>query len=122
MKENNIQYKKDKAKYFGFFVSNGNIDIKVLQSIEEFCEEGEKLHHCVYNRYYYGDPNSLILSARKNDKRLETIQVDLKNMKIIQSRGLQNQSSKFHDEIINLINDNISVIRSLKRKRQKQLA
>lgn len=122
MKESNIQYQKDKAKYFGFFVSNGNIDIKVLQSIEEFYEEGEKLHHCVCNRNYYGDPNSLILSARKKDKHLETIQVNLKNMKIIQSRGLQNQSSKFHDEIINLINDNISIIRSLKRKRQKQLA
>jgi len=122
MIEDNIQYEKNMSKYFGFFVSNDTIDVKVLQSIEEFYDEGKILHHCVYNRSYYEDKNTLILSARKNDKRLETIQLDLSNMKIVQSRGLQNQPTKYHDEIINLINNNIPAIRALKRKRQKQLA
>ena len=122
MIEDNIQYEKNMSKYFGFFVSNDTIDVKVLQSIEEFYDEGKILHHCVYSRSYYEDKDTLILSARKNDKRLETIQLDLSNMKIVQSRGLQNQPTKYHDEIINLINNNIPAIRALKRKRQKQLA
>lgn len=122
MEADNIEYKKNKEKYFGFFVSNDTIDIKVLQSIEEFCEEGKALHHCVYSRGYYEDKDTLILSARKNDERLETIQLDLSNMKIIQSRGLQNKPTEYHDEIIKLINNNIPAIRALRRKRQKQLA
>lgn len=122
MEADNIEYKKNKEKYFGFFVSNDTIDIKVLQSIEEFCEEGKALHHCVYSRGYYEDKDTLILSARKNDERLETIQLNLSNMKIIQSRGLLNKPTEYHDEIIKLINNNIPAIRALRRKRQKQLA
>src|SRR5690606_14953340 len=65
MEADNIEYKKNKEKYFGFFVTNDTIDIKVLQSIEEFYEEGTALHHCVYSRGYYEDKDTLILSARK---------------------------------------------------------
>ena len=43
--------------------TDGLIIVKVLQSVDEFYEEGKAMHHCVYTNAYYNDENSLILSA-----------------------------------------------------------
>ena len=61
---------------------------------------------------YEGD---LLLSARSNDthKPVETIELDLKSFRILQSRGNCNHDSPFHDEILSLVNNNISAIRKL---------
>ena len=107
------QYKADKAKFFGICFGNENIVITVIQSVADMADEGQNMHHCVFAMGYYKRKDSLILTARNaaDGKRIETIEVSLKTFKVMQSRGLQNSITPYHDEIINLVNKNIKLIR-----------
>lgn len=74
--------------------------------------EGEAMHHCVYNMKYFSKDNSLILSARDKDgNRLETIELDLRTLEIVQSRGKCNGTTPYHDQIVSLVKDNIGLFR-----------
>jgi len=104
-------FKKEKGKFLGIQFTDGLIDIVVLDSVREYLIEGNELHHCVFTGEYYSKPESLILSARKAGKRLETIEVSLKSMDVVQCRGLLNESTEHHDQIISLVKNNINLIR-----------
>ena len=45
------------------------------------------MQHCVFTNEYYLKADSLILSATIDGKRIETIEVSLKRMEVVQSRG-----------------------------------
>ena len=60
---------------FGVEFSDGEICIKVLDSVEAIRQEGEAMHHCVFTNEYYLKADSLILSATIDGKRIETIEV-----------------------------------------------
>lgn len=106
-----VQYVARFQNFFDLKFTSGNISIEVLKSIDEFKIEGDELKHCVYTNAYYLKEKSLILSAKVDGARAETIEIDLKNFKVIQSRGLKNDSTRYHDEIVNLIESNISKIK-----------
>ncbi len=106
------EYALKKANFLDLSFTDGFIFISVLQNVEDFYEEGKVMHHCVYSNEYYNRDNSLILSARIDGKRIETIEVDLANMCIIQCRGACNQDTEHHDRIVNLVNKNMKLIRS----------
>ena len=99
-----------KSKFFDLTISDGTIDIVVLDSIKAFKEEGETMHHCVFSNSYYDRPDSLVMSARIKGKRIETIELSLTDMKILQSRAVCNGTSEYHDRIINLVKANLSQI------------
>jgi hypothetical protein len=106
------QYRADKGKYFGICFGNENIIITVIQSVADMAEEGNAMHHCVYTNGYYKNPDSLILSAKdKAGNRIETIEIDLKTYKVIQSRGVCNSNTEHHNDILQLVNDNINLIK-----------
>lgn len=107
------QYLKDKAKFMGLKLSDGSIEIELLKSVSEFKNEGTELNHCVFKNEYYNEKDSLILSAKKEAKRLETIQFSLSQMQIIQARGYNNLPTEYHDQIVNLVNRNIGTIQKL---------
>jgi len=103
------QSKKKSARgaFVGLAFDDGRVFCHVLRDVQEFYEEGKKMHHCVYANEYFNvkeHPDSLILSARDKDgKRLETVEVNTKKWKVIQSRGLQNHKTAYHGEIIALM-------------------
>lgn len=104
-------FRKMKSKYFGIEVTDGTIVIRVLESVIAHVEEGAKMHHCVGRCHYAMKQNSLILSARLSDGTpLETIEVDLANLKIAQCRGLQNQTTPYHEAILKLMTANMPLI------------
>lgn len=104
-------YYKRVGKWLGIVIKVGDIEIRPLQSVKAFYEEGEVMHHCVFRNEYYKKENRLILSARKDGVRMETIELDTKNWSILQCRGRHNQPSAFHDRIMTIMNDNIKKIR-----------
>ena len=106
------EYRKKKGKFFGLVFTDGTIRIKVLESVVEFVEEGNELHHCVYANRYYSKDSSLILSASIGGIRMETIEISLTGMKIIQCRGKHNANSQYHDRIVRLMNENMNEIRA----------
>lgn len=107
----NAAYVKDKEKFFGIVITDGELLIQVLKSVTEFFEEGESMHHCVFANEYYKKKDSLILSAKVDGERMETIEVNLKTFSIVQSRAAFNKSSEYHAKIIELMNKNMNLIR-----------
>ena len=83
--------------------SDGEICIKVLDSVEAIRQEGEAMHHCVFTNEYYLKADSLILSATIDGKRIETIEVSLKRMEVVQSRGVCNKNTPYHGQILKLM-------------------
>lgn len=108
--ENEERFQALKAPFFGIAFTDGTIDVRVLESVAEYMEEGQALKHCVFANEYYLKENSLILSAAINGKRIETIEVSLDTMEVIQCRGLQNKNTEYHDRIIELVNANRGLI------------
>lgn len=108
-----VDYVERWKNFFDLEFKKGNISISVLKSIDEFNEEGDELKHCVYTNEYYLKEKSLILSAKVDGKRAETIELRLPELKIEQSRGLKNEATKHHNEIIDLVNKNIEKIRKI---------
>ena len=107
--EDEKNYLKTKGIFFGLVFSDSLICIKVIESVEEMVEEGRIMHHCVGG--YHNKANSLILSATIDGKRIETIEVSLKTLKVVQSRGVCNSNTEYHDRIIRLVEDNAGLIR-----------
>ena len=65
----------------------------------------------MFSNSYFLKKNSLILSATIDGKRIETVEVSLKTFEVMQSRGLNNSNTEYHDRIIRLVNENINLIR-----------
>lgn len=105
------EYEKLKSKFFGIEISDGKIKIQVLKSIDEFKNESEAMHHCVFSCGYYKRPDSLILSARIGDERIETVEVSLKKFNVVQSRAVCNGQSEYHNHIIDLVKKNMNLIK-----------
>lgn len=102
------EYREAKARFFGLVFSDGTISIRVLESVAEIIAEGQAMHHCVAG--YHSKADSLILSACIDGKRIETIEVSISQLKVIQSRGACNKNTKHHNKIIQLVEQNISLI------------
>ncbi len=111
MKKYEEEFINLKSKFFDLKISDGKITIVPLKSLEEFMQEGTTMHHCVFTNGYYKDPDSLIMSARIGDKRIETIEVNLKEFNVVQSRGVCNSNTEYHEKIVGLVKKNINLIR-----------
>ena len=110
-RENIIKFYKRMEKFFGLEITDGSITIRPLESITQFYQEGKAMHHCVYTNEYYKHNDCLILSARIGEKRIETIEMSLKTFEIIQSRGVCNKNTEYHERIMNLVRKNLNLIR-----------
>jgi hypothetical protein len=108
-----VQYIEQKKKLFDLEFKEKDISINVLQSVEEFLEEGTELNHCIYTNEYYLKEDSIILSAKVKGKRTETIEVILSKLKVEQCRGNDNKPTKHHKKILELINKNLPKIRAV---------
>ena len=109
--EEEKRFKELKSKVFGICFTDGTIQVHVLESVQEHLEEGVSMHHCVFSNEYYLKEDSLILSATIEGKRIETIEVLLKSLEVVQSRGVCNKNTEYHDQIVNLVNANRRLIR-----------
>ena len=110
--ENEERFQALKAPFFGIAFTDGTIQVRVLESVQEYIEEGQALHHCVFTNEYHLKEKSLILSASIDGKPIETIELSLETMEILQCRGLMNKNTEYHERIIELLNQNIKQIQS----------
>lgn len=103
-------YPQRMSRYLDLVFSDGLIEITVLQTAEDFYNEGEAMHHCVYTNAYYAKDNSLVMSAHIGEKRIETVEIDLRHMSISQAHGSHNKNSEYHDRIVSLVQRNLPAI------------
>ena len=110
--------------YFGIKITTkSGLTITPLQSVQAFLEEGTAMDHCVYTCGYYKKDTCLILSARDKDgKRVETIEVNLTDYHVAQSRGVRNKPTEYHDEIVKAMKANMGQIRSIREAKTMRLA
>lgn len=102
--KNSKDYDKFIKRFKDIVISNNNIIIKPLMKVKDFYDEGMAMKHCVFTNKYYKNRNSIILSARdNNNNRIETIEYDIVNNTVIQSRGVCNQSTPFHNTILSMM-------------------
>ena len=107
-RKNTERAEKIRAKLVGFYFTDGQLHVRALTSKEEYQAEGQAMHHCVGD--YYSKANSLIFSVTIDGKRIETVEVSLSQLQVIQSRGVCNQSTAYHDKIVRLVNANMPLI------------
>ena len=99
---------ENRRQFLDMLFKDKKLEVTAIPTAMAIKEEGIAMHHCVGG--YYNRPNSLILSAKINGKRIETIEVDLTSYELVQSRGLQNKATRYHNRIVKLVNDNMQEI------------
>lgn len=99
-----------KGHLIGICFIEGGIRIKTLDSVHEYMKEGDMMHHCIYTNEYFLKKDSLCLSASIDEQPVETIELDLDQLKVKQCYGKFNQKTEYHDQILNLVNKNIPII------------
>lgn len=112
-------YIKQKQKYFGLEFTTGAIKIKVLESVMQFVEEGDKLKHCLYANDYHKKENSLIFKAEVNGESVETVELCLKTFKVLQSRGKHNNHTEYNEKIVACLKANMKSVKEIANKKAK---
>lgn len=96
-------YKGLYGKYFDIRLKLGMLKAYVLPDVEAFIQEGEAMSHCVFSNGYYKKKNCLILSVRgPSDKRVATVEFNLRTFKVEQCRGRCNSQPKEYDDILKM--------------------
>ncbi len=113
-------YLKTKGIFFGLEINDRDLSIKVIDSVKGFIEEAERFRHCVYANSYFSKEKSLILSACVKGRPVETVEVDLDKMKVVQSRGIHNRASSYNQDIVDLVNKNMCQIAMRMEGKQKK--
>ncbi len=53
LKKYEKEYEKLKSRFFDLNISDGSIIIVPLKSLDEFRQEGQIMHHCVFTNNYF---------------------------------------------------------------------
>lgn len=112
------RYASGKKRFFGLSFQKGEISISVIEEVKDFMREGDDLGHCLFTNEYYDRKDSLILSAKVAGKSVETVEISLSRMEVLQCRGLKNKPSKHHKQILQLLSENLYKIRERIKKRK----
>lgn len=96
----------------GFSLSSDTLDYIPLITGKDYKEEGRRMHHCVAGYASRDCLDTLILSARNplDGKRVETVEVDLHEGRIVQSRAVCNGKSDMHEQILSFVNQAIPLL------------
>lgn len=111
--EDQKYYEKLRKNFFGLSFSDGDLTIKFLDSVQEVMEEGDALKHCVFASNYHKNKNSLLFSARKDSKRIATVEFDIKQSKVVQVRGLSNSIPDENESIKRIVHKNRNIIQEV---------
>ncbi|MEN2416186.1 PcfJ domain-containing protein [Flavobacterium mesophilum] len=114
-------YLQEKKQYFGLCFKEKNLTISVLENVQDFMQEGDDLHHCVFTNEYYQKKDSLLFSAKIDGVGIETVEVSLSHMEILQSRGIGNKFSRHHKQILALMNKSLCQIQARKKTKKTVL-
>ena len=95
--------------------TDGTIQVHVWRACRNIWRRERQCTIDVFSNEYYLKENSLILSATIEGRRIETIEVNLDTLKVVQSRGVCNKNTEYHDQIVSLVNANRKLIRQRMR-------
>lgn len=108
--------------FAGIVLEDDEIRVTAIPTVEDVRDEGAAMHHCVFANEYYKQDNSLLMTARIDDKRVETIEFSLRDGVVLQSRGIKNTSTKYHKRIVGLVERNSKRLLDLNEVNRKKFA
>ncbi len=97
--ENETKFKELKGRFIGLVFTDNELEIKTLDSIDEYYTEGRTQHICVGSSQYYLKAESLVFSARIDGRIVATVEIDLKTLKVIQCRAACNKECAYQERI-----------------------
>lgn len=113
--EDQAKFRELKSRYFGLEMSDGEINLHTLDSIDQYYEVGRKMAICVGSAHYFNKAETLVLVAFKGTSQVATIEISLSDYSIIQCRGYANGSCEYSKQIADIISNNTALIEERKR-------
>ena len=108
--EDKAKFEELKGRYIGLVMTDGKINLRTLDSVAEYYEEGEKQHICVGSSSYYLKADTLVFTATMGGKTIATVEISLKDFSILQCRAFANKVCEYTEQIANIINVNKKMI------------
>ena len=104
-----------KSRYFGLAMTDGEIEIHSIDSVDDYYEIGERNHICCGSARYFLKEGTLTLTAYIGNKQIATIEISLDDFHIIQCRAFANGICEYTEQIAGIINANKKMIADRKR-------
>ena len=112
--EDEEKFKELKSRYFGLSMTDGEINLHTLDTIDDYYKVGLNQHICVGVSKYYLKEQSLVLVAEFQGKQVATIEISTEDCHVIQCRAFANGVCEYQDRIAKIISDNTKLISECK--------
>lgn len=113
--EDKAKFEELKSRYFGMEMTDGEIEIHSIDSVDDYYEIGERNHICCGSAKYFLKESTLTLTAYIGNKQIATIEISLDDYHIIQCRAFANGICEYTEQIESIINANKKMIAERKR-------
>lgn len=113
--EDRARFEELKSRYFGLAMTDGEIEIHSIDSIDDYYKIGEKNHICCGTAKYFLKEKTLTLTAYIGNKQIATVEISLDDFRIIQCRAFANGICECREQIADIINANKKMIAERKR-------
>lgn len=113
--EDKDKFEELKSRYFGMAMTDGEIEIHSIDSVDDYYEIGERNHICCGSAKYFLKESTLTLTAYIGNKQVATIEISLDDYHIIQCRAFANGICEYTEQIADIINANKKMIAERKR-------
>lgn len=108
--EDKAQFEELKSRYFGLMMTDGEIEIHSIDSVDEYYEIGNRQSICCGSAKYFLKEKTLTLTAYIGNKHIATIEMSLDDYSIIQCRAFANGICEYSDRIAGIIQANRQLI------------
>ena len=113
--EDKARFEELKSRYFGLAMTDGEIEIHSIDSIDDYYKIGEKNHICCGTAKYFLKEKTLTLTAYIGEKQIATVEISLDDFRIIQCRAFANGICEYREQIAGIIQANKKMIAERKR-------
>ena len=113
--EDKAKFEELKSRYFGLAMTDGEIEIHSIDTIDDYYEIGERNRICCGSAKYFLKEQTLTLTAYIGNKQIATIEISLDDYQIIQCRAFANGVCEYTKQIAGIINANKQMIAERKR-------
>ncbi len=109
------KFEELKSRYFGMEMTDGEIEIHSIDTIDDYYKIGESQSICCGTAKYFLKESTLTLTAYIGNKQIATIEISLYDYHIIQCRAFANGICEYTEQIAGIINANKKMIAERKR-------
>ena len=113
--EDKARFEELKSRYFGMAMTDGEIEIHSIDTIDDYYKIGESQSICCGTAKYFLKESTLTLTAYIGNKQIATIEISLDDYHIIQCRAFANGICEYTEQIAGIINANKKMIAERKR-------